>query len=102
MTTKYREQPTTIRGWVFEPCCTLDSCTFSCADGNNLSSLQLGVEDLCQAVEGNFLSMPFPEASFDGAYAIEATCHADKVSCKMLLRYCSATNATSDIFSNSH
>ena len=42
--------------------------------------LQLGVESLCQAVEGNFLSMPFPEATFDGAYAIEATCHADKVS----------------------
>ena len=42
--------------------------------------LQLGVSSLCQAVEGNFLSMPFAEASFDGAYAIEATCHADKVS----------------------
>lgn len=42
--------------------------------------LQHGVASLCQAVEGNFLSMPFAEASFDGAYAIEATCHADKVS----------------------
>lgn len=42
--------------------------------------LQLGVSSLCEAIEGNFLNMPFPEASFDGAYAIEATCHADKVS----------------------
>ena len=40
------------------------------------------MESLCQAVEGNFLNMPFPEAAFDGAYAIEATCHADKV-CKV-------------------
>ena len=30
-------------------------------------------------MEGNFLNMPFEEASFDGAYAIEATCHAPKV-----------------------
>lgn len=42
--------------------------------------LQMGVSSLCQAVEGNFLKMPFAEACFDGAYAIEATCHADKVS----------------------
>ena len=30
-------------------------------------------------MEGNFLLMPFEEGSFDGAYAIEATCHAPKV-----------------------
>ena len=41
--------------------------------------LQLGLESLCEAVEGNFLNMPFADATFDGAYAIEATCHADKV-----------------------
>ncbi|KAL3156964.1 hypothetical protein ABBQ38_001222 [Trebouxia sp. C0009 RCD-2024] len=40
---------------------------------------KLGVGSLCEAIEGNFLNMPFPEASFDGAYAIEATCHADKL-----------------------
>ena len=40
---------------------------------------QLGVESICEAIEGNFLSMPFPDATFDAAYAIEATCHADKV-----------------------
>ena len=42
--------------------------------------LQLGVEDLCQAIEGNFLNMPFQDETFDAAYAIEATCHADKAS----------------------
>ena len=41
--------------------------------------LQLGLDSLCQAIEGNFLNMPFPDNKFDGAYAIEATCHADKV-----------------------
>ena len=37
---------------------------------------QLGLSELCEPVEGNFLSMPFEDSSFDGAYAIEATCHA--------------------------
>ena len=40
---------------------------------------QLGLAELCEAVEGNFLEIPFPEGTFDGAYAIEATCHAAKV-----------------------
>lgn len=31
-------------------------------------------------MQGNFLAMPFEDSSFDGAYAIEATCHAPKVS----------------------
>ena len=42
--------------------------------------MQQGVSSLCKAVEGNFLKMPFNSGSFDAAYAIEATCHADKVS----------------------
>ena len=41
--------------------------------------VQQGVSSLCKAVEGNFLKMPFNSSSFDAAYAIEATCHADKV-----------------------
>ena len=41
--------------------------------------LQLGMQDLCNPVQGNFLKMPFEKESFDGAYAIEATCHANKV-----------------------
>ncbi len=40
---------------------------------------QLGLTELCEAVEGNFLEIPFPEGTFDGAYAIEATCHAAQV-----------------------
>ena len=43
--------------------------------------LQQGVSSLCKAVEGNFLKMPFNSSSYDAAYAIEATCHADKVGC---------------------
>ncbi|XP_074558267.1 24-methylenesterol C-methyltransferase 2-like [Curcuma longa] len=35
-----------------------------------------GLDGLCEVVCGNFLEMPFADASFDGAYSIEATCHA--------------------------
>eukprot|EP00891_Asterochloris_glomerata_P000788 jgi/Astpho2/788/e_gw1.00016.125.1_t len=38
-----------------------------------------GVSSVCKAVEGNFLKMPFNSSSYDAAYAIEATCHADKL-----------------------
>ncbi|CAN6539164.1 unnamed protein product [Malus baccata var. baccata] len=38
-----------------------------------------GLDSLCEVVCGNFLEMPFPENSFDGAYSIEATCHAPKL-----------------------
>lgn len=38
-----------------------------------------GLEGQCEVVCGNFLSMPFPDASFDGAYSIEATCHAPRL-----------------------
>jgi len=38
-----------------------------------------GLAPLTDVVQGNFLKMPFAEASFDAAYAIEATCHADKL-----------------------
>lgn len=34
---------------------------------------------LAEVVRGNFLSMPFAANTFDAAYAIEATCHADKL-----------------------
>ena len=39
----------------------------------------MGMQDLCTPVQGNFLKMPFEKEMFDGAYAIEATCHANKV-----------------------
>lgn len=38
-----------------------------------------GLDHLCEVVQGNFLSMPFEDNSFDGVYSIEATCHAPKL-----------------------
>ncbi|GFR46821.1 hypothetical protein Agub_g8457 [Astrephomene gubernaculifera] len=38
-----------------------------------------GVAPLTEVVRGDFLNMPFKENTFDGAYAIEATCHAPKL-----------------------
>ena len=38
--------------------------------------VQQGLAAQCKAVRGNFLDMPFEAATFDGAYAMEATCHA--------------------------
>lgn len=43
--------------------------------GNELNA-QAGLETLCRSVQGDFMQLPFPDASFDGVYAIEATCHA--------------------------
>ncbi|GAB4820962.1 hypothetical protein N2152v2_008008 [Parachlorella kessleri] len=40
---------------------------------------KVGLEKQCRVVQGNFLEMPFEPNSFDGAYAIEATCHAAKL-----------------------
>lgn len=40
---------------------------------------KMGLAGLTNVVRGNFLEMPFPDASFDAAYAIEATCHAPKL-----------------------
>ncbi|CAL9052785.1 unnamed protein product [Musa banksii] len=38
-----------------------------------------GLHERCEVVCGNFLEMPFDDASFDGAYSIEATCHAPRL-----------------------
>jgi len=43
--------------------------------GNELSARQ-GLADQCRSVQGDFLALPFDANSFDGVYAIEATCHA--------------------------
>lgn len=48
--------------------------------------VQLGLSELCHPTQGNFLTMPFEKEVFDAAYAIEATCHADKVHAAS--RYC--------------
>ena len=41
-----------------------------------LHNRRAGRDRLCEVVEGDFMAMPFPDATFDAAYAIEATVHA--------------------------
>uniref|UniRef100_A0A2P2IVE4 Methyltransferase n=1 Tax=Rhizophora mucronata TaxID=61149 RepID=A0A2P2IVE4_RHIMU len=48
-------------------------------DRARLHNKKAGLDLLCEVVCGNFLHMPFPDNSFDGAYSIEATCHAPKL-----------------------
>jgi len=56
--------------------CLLDpSYTLACPT----CALQQGLAPLTSVVRGDFTKMPFEANSFDGAYAIEATCHAPKV-----------------------
>jgi ubiquinone/menaquinone biosynthesis C-methylase UbiE len=43
------------------------------------SLVQQGLGPLTTVVRGDFTQMPFEANTFDGAYAIEATCHAPKV-----------------------
>lgn len=38
-----------------------------------------GLDNQCDVFCGNFLEMPFENESFDGAYSIDATCHAPKL-----------------------
>ncbi|EDQ86698.1 uncharacterized protein MONBRDRAFT_33702 [Monosiga brevicollis MX1] len=42
----------------------------------NTRCKQLGLSHRCRLVRGDFTQMPFKDAVFDGAYSIEATCHA--------------------------
>ncbi|CAN8240139.1 unnamed protein product [Cochlearia groenlandica] len=44
-----------------------------------LHNRKAGLDSLCDVVCGNFLNMPFDDNTFDGAYSIEATCHAPKL-----------------------
>lgn len=37
---------------------------------------KMGLSSVANAVKGDFEHMPFPDNTFDGVYAIEATCHA--------------------------
>jgi sterol 24-C-methyltransferase len=48
---------------------------FQVGRGNTLSAQQ-GVSDKVNLVQGDFMKLPFEDNSFDGVYAIEATCHA--------------------------
>ncbi|KAG5176250.1 sterol methyltransferase [Tribonema minus] len=69
-------------------------CQFSGAsiDGITINQYQVnvgnkynerkGLADLCKLIQGDFQKQPFEDATFDAAYAIEATCHSpDKVQC---------------------
>ena len=43
----------------------------------------------CKFVQSDFMKLPFADGSFDGAYAIEATCHApDPVACYREIMRC--------------
>jgi len=37
---------------------------------------QNGLEDICGFMKADFMKIPVPDNSYDGVYAIEATCHA--------------------------
>mmetsp|Transcript_33954 Transcript_33954/g.44802 ORF Transcript_33954/g.44802 Transcript_33954/m.44802 type:complete len:423 (-) Transcript_33954:442-1710(-) len=43
--------------------------------GNQLCKKEK-LDTQCRSVQGDFMKMPFEDNSFDGVYAIEATCHA--------------------------
>lgn len=45
--------------------------------GNELNAAA-GLKGSARSVQADFLEIPFPDNSFDGVYAIEATCHAPK------------------------
>lgn len=44
--------------------------------GNELCEADDVVQGRCRSVQGDFMKMPFDAEQYDGAYAIEATCHA--------------------------
>ncbi|CAM9123141.1 unnamed protein product [Ectocarpus sp. 4 AP-2014] len=43
--------------------------------GNEVNK-KMGVDHQCRSIQGDFMKLPFEDNSFDGVYAIEATCHA--------------------------
>lgn len=43
--------------------------------GNAISSKE-GMRPQVELIQGDFMKLPFADASFDGVYAIESTCHA--------------------------
>ncbi|GKZ00077.1 hypothetical protein MPSEU_000961100 [Mayamaea pseudoterrestris] len=50
--------------------------------GNELNAQDPHCASTCKSVQGDFMKLPFDTDSLDGAYAIEATCHApDRVKC---------------------
>jgi sterol 24-C-methyltransferase len=48
----------------------------------NAKCAKEGIASHVKLVKGDFMALPFSEGTFDGAYAIEATCHApDRTKC---------------------
>jgi len=45
-------------------------------DRGNTLSVKEGLRDKVELIQADFMKLPFPDASFDGVYAIESTCHA--------------------------
>merc|ERR1719229_1878623 len=43
--------------------------------GNTISTRE-GIRDQVELIQADFMQLPFEDASFDGVYAIESTCHA--------------------------
>lgn len=59
----------------------LNNNAYQCRRGAAWNKVE-GLQGLVSFVNGSFLDMPFEDEEFDGAYAIEATCHAaDRVKC---------------------
>lgn len=45
-------------------------------DRGNRHNAAAGLAERCQLAKGDFMALPFRDNTFDGAYQIEATCHA--------------------------
>lgn len=45
-------------------------------DRGNYISRREGIFGQVELIQADFMKLPFPDASFDGVYAIESTCHA--------------------------
>ncbi|URD75505.1 cycloartenol-C-24-methyltransferase 1 [Musa troglodytarum] len=59
----------------------LNNNEYQISRGTELNRIA-GVSESCNFVKADFMKMPFSDNTFDGIYAIEATCHApDAVGC---------------------
>lgn len=87
---------------------TFRACDYSTPDPHDcLCRLQTGIAPLTDVIRGDFLNMPFADNTFDAAYAIEATCHAPKVSCQQLfccqtIKACNIRNAFRSMYCKLH
>lgn len=58
--------------------CQIDGITINQYQVNigNKYNAQHGLSHLCKLTQGDFQNLPWPDSTFDVAYAIEATCHS--------------------------